>query len=54
MEWGCMRALIDYDGWRKWKDFAHDPADEGEAAAKKAASKPKKSRTARPAGSSAG
>jgi len=22
MEWGCMQALIDFDGWRKWKDFA--------------------------------
>ncbi|KAI9672636.1 MAG: ssk1 response regulator receiver [Alyxoria varia] len=21
MEWGCMQALIDFDGWRKWKDF---------------------------------
>lgn len=21
-EWGCMQALIDYDGWRQWKDFA--------------------------------
>ncbi|KAF2482723.1 hypothetical protein BDY17DRAFT_311146 [Neohortaea acidophila] len=21
-EWGCMQALIDYDGWRKWKDYA--------------------------------
>lgn len=21
-EWGCMQALIDFDGWRKWKDFA--------------------------------
>ncbi|KAG0637345.1 hypothetical protein HOY80DRAFT_889858 [Tuber brumale] len=20
-EWGCMQALIDFDGWRKWKDF---------------------------------
>ncbi|RPA83340.1 hypothetical protein BJ508DRAFT_71136 [Ascobolus immersus RN42] len=20
-EWGCMQALIDYDGWRKWKDY---------------------------------
>ncbi|KAL1839108.1 hypothetical protein VTK73DRAFT_4128 [Phialemonium thermophilum] len=27
MEWGCMQALIDFDGWRKWKNFAH--ADEG-------------------------
>ncbi|KAK4503129.1 hypothetical protein PRZ48_006556 [Zasmidium cellare] len=21
-EWGCMQALIDFDGWRKWKDYA--------------------------------
>ena len=21
MEWGCMQALIDFDGWRKWKDY---------------------------------
>jgi hypothetical protein len=21
-EWGCMQALIDYDGWRKWKEYA--------------------------------
>ncbi|KAK6431495.1 Two-component response regulator SSK1p [Oleoguttula sp. CCFEE 5521] len=20
-EWGCMQALIDFDGWRKWKDY---------------------------------
>ncbi|KAF2084846.1 hypothetical protein K490DRAFT_16348, partial [Saccharata proteae CBS 121410] len=20
-EWGCMQALIDFDGWRKWKTF---------------------------------
>lgn len=20
-EWGCMQALIDFDGWRKWKEF---------------------------------
>ncbi|KAI1819678.1 CheY-like protein [Xylaria intraflava] len=30
-EWGCMQALIDFDGWRKWKDFSQktqveDPA----------------------------
>jgi osomolarity two-component system response regulator SSK1 len=23
-EWGCMQALIDFDGWRKWKDFSKD------------------------------
>lgn len=21
MEWGCMQALIDFDGWRKWKSY---------------------------------
>lgn len=21
-EWGCMQALIDFDGWRKWKAYA--------------------------------
>jgi osomolarity two-component system response regulator SSK1 len=21
-EWGCMQALIDFDGWRKWRDVA--------------------------------
>ncbi|KAL8902082.1 MAG: hypothetical protein Q9207_004893 [Kuettlingeria erythrocarpa] len=26
MEWGCMQALIDFDGWRKWKDFSQAPA----------------------------
>ncbi|KAF1354955.1 hypothetical protein BDV97DRAFT_344370 [Delphinella strobiligena] len=25
-EWGCMQALIDFDGWRKWKDFASSNA----------------------------
>jgi osomolarity two-component system response regulator SSK1 len=36
MEWGCMQALIDFDGWRKWKDFsqsttnsAHESEKEG-------------------------
>ncbi|KAI9709889.1 MAG: ssk1 response regulator receiver [Bogoriella megaspora] len=26
-EWGCMQALIDFDGWRKWKDFASENGD---------------------------
>ncbi|KAH0604734.1 uncharacterized protein H6S33_006402 [Morchella sextelata] len=25
-EWGCMQALIDFDGWRKWKDFTNNNA----------------------------
>lgn len=25
-EWGCMQALIDFDGWRKWKDFTNSNA----------------------------
>ena len=28
-----MQALIDFDGWRKWKDFSHDN-DEGESTKK--------------------
>jgi osomolarity two-component system, response regulator SSK1 len=27
MEWGCMQALIDFDGWRKWKDFSQNNID---------------------------
>ncbi|KAJ2992898.1 hypothetical protein NUW58_g2016 [Xylaria curta] len=34
-EWGCMQALIDFDGWRKWKDFSQKT--EADEAAKKAA-----------------
>ncbi|KAH8593971.1 hypothetical protein B0O99DRAFT_712607 [Bisporella sp. PMI_857] len=30
MEWGCMQALIDFDGWRKWKDFSQGNNDEKE------------------------
>jgi osomolarity two-component system response regulator SSK1 len=41
MEWGCMQALIDYDGWRKWKSYSQKPEGE-EVPAKKA--KAKKSR----------
>jgi osomolarity two-component system response regulator SSK1 len=41
MEWGCMQALIDYDGWRKWKSYSQKPEGE-EAPAKKV--KAKKSR----------
>ncbi|KAB8437373.1 hypothetical protein FH972_025052 [Carpinus fangiana] len=24
MEWGCMQALIDFEGWRKWKDLSKE------------------------------
>ncbi|OLN86066.1 Response regulator mcs4 [Colletotrichum chlorophyti] len=40
MEWGCMQALIDFDGWRRWKDFSQQN-DESEAAKKGAALKTK-------------
>lgn len=23
-EWGCMQALIDFEGWRKWRGFADE------------------------------
>lgn len=41
MEWGCMQALIDFDGWRKWKDFSSQQSDDraAKAAALKAKSK---------------
>jgi osomolarity two-component system, response regulator SSK1 len=40
MEWGCMQALIDFDGWRKWKDFSQE-AQENEASKKSATAKAK-------------
>ncbi|KAF4953367.1 hypothetical protein FSARC_12418 [Fusarium sarcochroum] len=48
MEWGCMQALIDFDGWRRWKEISQE-AEENEAAKKAAATaaakaKSKKSR----------
>lgn len=47
MEWGCMQALIDFDGWRKWKVISQE-AEEKEAAKKAAATaaktKPKKNK----------
>ncbi|KAJ1837885.1 response regulator Mcs4, partial [Coemansia sp. RSA 2708] len=24
IEWGCMQALIDHDGWRKWRSNRPD------------------------------
>ncbi|EON64626.1 hypothetical protein W97_03859 [Coniosporium apollinis CBS 100218] len=41
-EWGCMQALIDFDGWRKWKHYSEDQATPkaGDKAQKNAATKP--------------
>ena len=36
MEWGCMQALIDFDGWRKWKDFSTPAAVNNAAVANNA------------------
>ena len=44
MEWGCMQALIDYDGWKQWKDLAQAAA-ESEAVRKAAAAKAKGKKT---------
>ncbi|KAI0109426.1 CheY-like protein [Hypoxylon sp. NC0597] len=46
MEWGCMQALIDFDGWRKWKDFSQkaEEDDSKKAAAAKGSKMPKKNR----------
>ncbi|TKA66145.1 hypothetical protein B0A49_08209, partial [Cryomyces minteri] len=49
-EWGCMQALIDFDGWRKWKDFAAQNGQPSENskkdAGKKAATKTAENATA--------
>ncbi|SPO03742.1 uncharacterized protein DNG_06425 [Cephalotrichum gorgonifer] len=37
-EWGCMQALIDFEGWKTWKSFSQD-AEDKEAAQKEAAKK---------------
>ncbi|KAJ9645988.1 Two-component response regulator SSK1p [Coniosporium tulheliwenetii] len=42
-EWGCMQALIDFDGWRKWKHFSEDQVTP------KAIDKSQKNAAARPA-----
>lgn len=55
MEWGCMQALIDFDGWRKWKDFSQK--GEAQDAAKKAVAakaKIKKNRSSLTASTSTG
>lgn len=41
-----MQALIDFDGWRKWKDFSQkaEQDDSKKAAAAKGAKIPKKNR----------
>jgi osomolarity two-component system response regulator SSK1 len=36
-EWGCMQALIDFDGWRKWKDYASSKTAQQEKDEKAAA-----------------
>jgi osomolarity two-component system response regulator SSK1 len=51
MEWGCMQALIDFDGWRKWKDFSQQNADEKD---KKPAQAAKKKKDRRSIGSNSG
>jgi osomolarity two-component system response regulator SSK1 len=40
-----MQALIDFDGWRKWKDFSQSGDDEAAKKAASAKSKTKKNRS---------
>lgn len=47
MEWGCMQALIDFDGWRKWKDFSAQAPSADEEAAKAAEKKRREERKKR-------
>ncbi|KAK2597362.1 Two-component response regulator SSK1p [Conoideocrella luteorostrata] len=41
MEWGCMQALIDFDGWRKWKEAYSQQNEEREAVKNAQAAKAK-------------
>lgn len=43
-EWGCMQALIDFDGWRKWKQYAEEKAQQ-DPAKKAAEEKEEKAKT---------
>lgn len=48
MEWGCMQALIDFDGWRKWKDFSAKAVDgKTETAASSLLAEPKRRKKTR-------
>ncbi|KAJ5833474.1 hypothetical protein N7474_001785 [Penicillium riverlandense] len=31
-EWGCMQALIDFEGWRKWRGFVDSPVSSSPSA----------------------
>ena len=42
-EWGCMQALIDFDGWRKWKEYAAKE-EEGKSEEQKAKEREKEER----------
>ncbi|KAL6797810.1 hypothetical protein GGI42DRAFT_355842 [Trichoderma sp. SZMC 28013] len=44
MEWGCMQALIDFEGWRKWKDLSAK-AEAIEAASQRAKAQAYKNKT---------
>lgn len=45
MEWGCMQALIDFDGWRQWKDFSAQQVDDRAKAAAALKAKSKRNRS---------
>ncbi|OAA35434.1 CheY-like superfamily [Metarhizium rileyi] len=47
MEWGCMQALIDFDGWRKWKEAYYLQDAERETAKKAMAAAKAKSKKSR-------
>ena len=56
MEWGCMQALIDFDGWRKWKELKlpSDAANAADAESRKSKREKAMGHTKRPSMSSLG
>ncbi|KAF8429190.1 hypothetical protein EV426DRAFT_527442 [Tirmania nivea] len=52
-EWGCMQALIDFDGWKKWKNISQKEAEELERRKRQGAGKRERQRSGPLASSSA-
>lgn len=53
MEWGCMQALIDFEGWKKWNRLKQDDSTTTTTSTSKPTTGSKKNATASPKASEA-
>ncbi|KAF8460313.1 hypothetical protein BDZ91DRAFT_664654 [Kalaharituber pfeilii] len=53
-EWGCMQALIDFDGWKKWKDLSAREQEEQAKGKRPGGNKRERQRSGGPLASSTG